>query len=89
MGYACKMHEASCSKDTMTGHWEMMGIHTTKPFKTFTEHGFPDELVQELERLTGHVFIGNKSAIGSVVLGDFGIDKPDYMIGEFDLNKLV
>ena len=39
-GYACKMHEASCSKDTMTGHWEMMGIHTTKPFKTFTENGF-------------------------------------------------
>ena len=74
-GYACKMHEASCSKDTMTGHWEMMGIHTTKPFKTFTENGFPDELVQELERLTGHVFIGNKSASGTEILDELAMEE--------------
>ena len=69
------MHEASCSKDTMTGHWEMMGIHTTKPFKTFTENGFPDELVQELERLTGHVFIGNKSASGTEILDELAMEE--------------
>ena len=74
-GYAFKMHEASCSKDTMTGHWEMMGIHTTKPFKTFTENGFPDELVQELERLTGHVFIGNKSASGTEILDELAMEE--------------
>ena len=74
-GYACKMHEASCSKDTMTGHWEMMGIHTIKPFKTFTENGFPDELVQELERLTGHVFIGNKSASGTEILDELAMEE--------------
>jgi len=74
-GYACKMHETSCSKDTMTGHWEMMGIHTTKPFKTFTENGFPDELVQELERLTGHVFIGNKSASGTEILDELAMEE--------------
>ena len=74
-GYVFKMHEASCSKDTMTGHWEMMGIHTTKPFKTFTENGFPDELVQELERLTGHVFIGNKSASGTEILDELAMEE--------------
>ena len=37
LGYYCAMNEASNGKDTMTGHWEMMGIHTTKPFVTFTE----------------------------------------------------
>ena len=74
-GYAFKRHEASCSKDTMTGHWEMMGIHTTKPFKTFTENGFPDELVQELERLTGHVFIGNKSASGTEILDELAMEE--------------
>lgn len=47
--YALRVHEASNGKDTMTGHWEMMGIHTTKPFKTFTDTGFPEELIKELE----------------------------------------
>ena len=75
MGYAFKMHEASCSKDTMTGHWEMMGIHTTKPFKTFTENGFPKELVSELESLTGHVFIGNKSASGTEILDELAMEE--------------
>lgn len=75
LGYYTKMQEASCGKDTMTGHWEMMGIHTTKPFKTFTENGFPDELVQELERLTGHVFIGNKSASGTEILDELAMEE--------------
>lgn len=75
VGYAFKMNEASCSKDTMTGHWEMMGIHTTKPFKTFTQHGFPKELVQELEEKTGHVFIGNKSASGTQILDELAMEE--------------
>lgn len=74
-GYAFKMHEASCSKDTMTGHWEMMGIHTTKPMKTFTEHGFPKELVKELEEKTGHEFIGNKSASGTTILDELAMEE--------------
>ena len=44
LGCYKRMKEQSNGKDTMTGHWEMMGIHTTKPFKTFTETGFPQEL---------------------------------------------
>ena len=47
--YSLILNEASNGKDTMTGHWEMMGILTTKPFKTFTDTGFPKELIDELE----------------------------------------
>ena len=46
--FALKLEEASNGKDTMTGHWEMMGILTSKPFKTFTDTGFPQELLDEL-----------------------------------------
>ena len=68
MGYFMKMQEASVGKDTMTGHWEMMGLHITKPFRTFTETGFPRELIEELSRRTGRVIIGNKSASGTEIL---------------------
>ena len=47
LGYYTYLHEASTGKDTMTGHWEMMGLHITKPFRTFTENGFPKELLDE------------------------------------------
>ena len=62
MGYYTTLQERSVGKDTMTGHWEMMGLYTEKPFITFTETGFPPELIQELEKRTGHKVIGNKSA---------------------------
>ena len=67
-----KLREASRGKDTMTGHWEMMGLHITTPFKTFTEHGFPPELIEELEKRTGHKVIGNKSASGTEILDELG-----------------
>ena len=50
LGYIMKLREASNGKDTMTGHWEMMGLHITEPFKTFTDTGFPKELLDELEK---------------------------------------
>ena len=53
LGYACRMTEKSNGKDTMTGHWEMMGVHTTKPFVTFTDTGFPPELIKLLEEKSG------------------------------------
>ena len=68
MGRFAYLNEASTGKDTMTGHWEMMGLHITKPFRTFTEHGFPKELLDELSRRTGRVIIGNKSASGTEIL---------------------
>ena len=65
-----KLREASTGKDTMTGHWEMMGLHITKPFKTFTDSGFPPELIAELEKRTGHKVIGNKAASGTAILDE-------------------
>ncbi len=70
MGYYMTLREASTGKDTMTGHWEMMGLHITTPFKTFTETGFPKELIDELSARTGHVIIGNKSASGTEILDE-------------------
>ena len=67
-GYYGKLKEKSKGKDTMTGHWEMMGLEVTKPFQTFTETGFPPELIQELEQRTGRKVIGNKSASGTEIL---------------------
>lgn len=64
------LYEASTGKDTMTGHWEMMGLHITSPFKTFTETGFPTELIDELSARTGRTIIGNKSASGTAILDE-------------------
>ena len=72
LAYFTKMNEASTGKDTMTGHWEMMGLHITKPFLTFSEHGFPKELIEELEKRTGHKVIGNRSESGTVILDELG-----------------
>ena len=68
LGKYAKLNEKSVGKDTMTGHWEMMGIYTDKPFQTFTEHGFPKELIDELSKRTGRTIIGNKSASGTEIL---------------------
>lgn len=70
--YSMRLRETSNGKDTMTGHWEMMGINTTKPFQTFTDTGFPKELIDELEKRTGHKVIGNKAASGTEILKELG-----------------
>lgn len=66
------MEEISNGKDTLTGHLEMMGIITKVPFKTFTETGFPKELIQELEEKTGRKVIGNKNASGTAIIEELG-----------------
>lgn len=70
LGYFMEMNETSVGKDTMTGHWEMMGLNIDKPFQTFTDTGFPKELIEELEKRTGHKVIGNKSASGTEILDE-------------------
>ena len=70
--FSVRLNEKSNGKDTMTGHWEMMGIYTTKPFQTFTDTGFPQELIDELEKETGHKLIGNKAASGTEILKELG-----------------
>lgn len=70
--YSLILNEASNGKDTMTGHWEMMGILTTKPFKTFTDTGFPQKLIDELEEKTGRKIIGNIAASGTEIIKQLG-----------------
>lgn len=70
--YVFTSKEASNGKDTMTGHWEMMGVLTTKPFKTFTDTGFPKELMDELSEKTGHKLIGNYAASGTEIIKELG-----------------
>lgn len=70
VGYQARLLEASVGKDTMTGHWELMGLHITTPFQTFTDTGFPKELLDELSRRTGRRIIGNKSASGTEILDE-------------------
>ena len=72
VGRYMRLSEASNGKDTMTGHWEMMGIRTEKPFKTFTDTGFPPELIAELEKRCGKRVIGNKSASGTQIIEELG-----------------
>ncbi|WP_338776908.1 phosphopentomutase [Metabacillus sp. FJAT-52054] len=66
-----KMQEASSGKDTMTGHWEIMGLNITEPFQVFPE-GFPKELTDQLEKETGRKIIGNKPASGTEILDELG-----------------
>jgi len=72
LGYYTALREISKGKDTMTGHWELMGLKVETPFKTFTETGFPPELIAELEARTGHKVIGNKSASGTEIIDELG-----------------
>lgn len=70
--YTMKLNETSIAKDTLTGHWEMMGVKTLNPLQTFTENGFPQELINALEKETGHKIIGNKAASGTKILKELG-----------------
>ncbi|MGM7721304.1 phosphopentomutase [Metabacillus sp. Hm71] len=71
LAFYTKMQEASTGKDTMTGHWEIMGLNIKKPFKVFPD-GFPAELIHDLEAKTGRKIIGNKPASGTEILDELG-----------------
>ncbi len=71
LGFFSKMQEASTGKDTMTGHWEIMGLNITKPFRVFPD-GFPELLIHELEARTGRSIIGNIPASGTEILDQLG-----------------
>lgn len=71
LAYTAKIEELSNGKDTLTGHWEMMGVYTEHPFPTFTETEFPKDLIQELEKVfDGRKIIGNKSASGTDIINE-------------------
>ncbi|UOR12396.1 phosphopentomutase [Halobacillus amylolyticus] len=65
------MAEASNGKDTMTGHWEIMGLYIDKPFRTFPD-GFPDELLNKIKEKTGRGVVGNEPASGTEIIKDLG-----------------
>ncbi|MDA0872088.1 MAG: phosphopentomutase [Firmicutes bacterium] len=67
-----KMREISLGKDTMTGHWELMGLQTKEAFQTFTDTGFPEDLIKLLEEKTGHNIVGNISASGTEIIKEYG-----------------
>lgn len=71
LAYYTKLQESSNGKDTMTGHWEIMGLNIETPFRVFPD-GFPDALIQELEEKTGRKIIGNKPASGTAILDELG-----------------
>ncbi|NHA41843.1 phosphopentomutase, partial [Staphylococcus schleiferi] len=69
--YYTKLSEASVGKDTMTGHWEMMGLNIMQPFKVYP-NGFPQELIDEIERITGRKVVVNRPASGTQVIDEWG-----------------
>lgn len=66
-----KLGEKSCGKDTTTGHWELMGISSCKPFPVYP-NGFPKEILEEFERAIGKKTLGNKPASGTEIIKDMG-----------------
>ncbi|MYL55060.1 phosphopentomutase [Pontibacillus yanchengensis] len=74
LAYYTKMQEMSNGKDTMTGHWEIMGLYIDTPFRTFEE--FPKELIDEIEERSGQKVIGNKPASGTAIIDELG---PEHM----------
>lgn len=71
MAYYGKMQEASQSKDTLTGHWELMGIILREKFRTYP-NGFDNTLIEKLEMMTGRKIIGNKVASGTEIIRELG-----------------
>lgn len=69
--YYTKLEEVSAGKDTMTGHWEIMGLRITDPFRVFPS-GFPDELIEKIESFSGRKIVGNKPASGTEILDELG-----------------
>jgi len=62
-----KMAEASAGKDTTTGHWELAGLISNRPFPTYPD-GFPEEIISEFQDKTGYRALGNKPASGTVII---------------------
>lgn len=71
IGSFARIKESSKGKDTVTGHWEMVGIDTQDPFPTYP-NGFPKEIIDEFEKRTGRKVIGNKVASGTEILNELG-----------------
>lgn len=72
LAYTARLQEVSNGKDTMTGHWEMMGLKVEIPFQTFTDTGFPEEFIQLFEEKTGRKCVGNYAESGTKIIDKYG-----------------
>lgn len=70
-GYATKLEEISVGKDTMTGHWEIMGLNIQTPFRVFPE-GFPQGLLDKISEFSGRGIVCNLPYSGTAVIDDYG-----------------
>lgn len=70
-GYWTKLEEQSSGKDTMTGHWEIMGLNISVPFRVFPD-GFPEALMDKLRQFSGRGILGNKVASGTEIIDEYG-----------------
>lgn len=78
LAYMAKVQEVSNAKDTLAGHWEMMGMKTLVPFPTFTETGFPEDLIAELSKAwDGRPIVGNKSASGTDIINELAHEEKE------------
>lgn len=68
-----KMAEKSAGKDTTVGHWELMGLWSTRPFPVYP-NGFPPALIEEFQRRAGLEVIGNKAASGTAIIAELGAE---------------
>jgi phosphopentomutase len=68
-----RMAEASAGKDSVTGHWEMMGIVLDRAFPTFPD-GFPAGIIAEFSRRTGRAVLGNRAASGTQIIDELGAE---------------
>jgi phosphopentomutase len=68
-----KMRPISVGKDSISGHWELMGIHLSEPFPTYP-NGFPPDVLDEFRRLTGYEVLGNKPASGTEIIKELGLE---------------
>ncbi|HAF61552.1 MAG TPA: phosphopentomutase [Anaerolineaceae bacterium] len=66
-----KCTEISKGKDSVTGHWELMGVEVKRPFPTYP-NGFPKEILDEFTKRTGYEVIGNKPASGTEIIKELG-----------------
>lgn len=72
LGVVARMTEQSIGKDTLTGHFELMGLKVIHPFPSFTDTGFPQDLITKIENFSGRKVIGNKSASGTEIIKELG-----------------
>ena len=75
IGSVARLEEISVGKDTLTGHWEIMGLNVTTPFPSYNQNGFPKDLIDKIEEVSGRKVIGNVAASGTEIIKELGMEQ--------------